>query len=181
MKTGFKRILAAVAMLFGSALLLASVRAQSSFTHSNHLIPNSVTALSGATGGTVNLLAPVAAATCPEKIAAHGHTVNDDGSKGTMDDYAERDCDNHTSGNEDVETDKGKKCVGQVEELAKISDSEVEEKGKCETEDGEKDDFVMIIICKVPLAPNAYVITRTSPAGLVSRISGMLIDGYVQM
>jgi len=168
-------------MLFGSALLLASVRAQSSFTHSNHLIPNSVTALSVATGGTLNLLAPLAATSCPEIAAADGDTRNDDGSGGRIHNYAERDCDNHTSGNEDVETDKGKTCVGQVEELAKISDSEVEEKGKCETEDGEKDDFVMIIICKVPLAPNAYVITRTSPAGLVSRISGMLIDGYVQM
>src|SRR6266478_2942496 len=90
MKTGFKRILAALAMLFGSALLLASVRAQPSFTHSNNLIPNSVTAFSVATGGTLNfapaLQYAVAPPPCPEESDDKG-----DSCKGPADDLKEAD------------------------------------------------------------------------------------------
>jgi len=180
MKTGFKRTLVALAMLFGSALLLASVHAQSSFTHSNNLIPNSLTAFS-IPGSTLNFLAPVPDDTCPKKVAAHGDTVNDDGSRGTTDDYAERDCNNNVSGSEDDEDDRGRMCKGQVKELNFVTNSEVEEKGKCEREDGTEDDFDKLIVKKVPLAPNTYVLTMTSPTGSVSRIAGTMIDGYVQL
>lgn len=182
MKTGFKRVLAGLAMLFGSALLLATVYAQSSFTHGNNLIPNSVTAFPVATAGTLNFFSTlVDGTTCPKKVAAHADTVNDDGSKGTTDDFAERDCDNNTSGSEDVEDDRGRKCKGPVNELIFVTNSEVEEKGECDTETGEKDQFDKVIVKRVPLAPNTYVLTRTSPTGSVSSISGTLIDGYVQM
>ena len=180
MKTGFKRILAALAMLFGSALLLASVHAQPSFTHSNNLIPNSVTAFSVATGGTLNFLAPVADTKCPERAAAHGATVNTDGGKGSIDDDAQRDCSNNTSGHEDVEDDKGKQCKdGVVWSLDTIIPGvEAEEKGECETETGEKADFDLKLVKNVPKAPNTFMITWTTARGSVTHVSGMLIDGY---
>ncbi len=181
MKTGFKRILAALAMLFGSALLLASVHAQSGFTHSNNLIPNSVTAFSVASGGTLNFLAPVADDTCPKKVDARGDTVNDDGSKGMTDDHVEEDCEHRVSGTEDDVDNRGRKCEGQVTELTFVTNSVVKEKGKCKREDGEEDDFDKAYTKRVPLAPNNYVLTMTSPTGSVSRIAGTMIDGYVQL
>jgi len=180
MKTGFKRILAAVAMLFGSALLLASVRAQSSFTHSNSPIPNSVTALSVATGGTLNLLAPLAATSCPEIAAADGDTRNDDGSGGRIHNYAERDCDDRTSGSGEVDTDRDGSCRNiTVDSIARISVGEVDERGHCDTDEGTRSDLELLLFKRLPFAENAYVATWNSSKGPV-RVAGLLIGGSMQ-
>jgi hypothetical protein len=181
MKPGFKRILAAPAILFGSALLLASVHAQSSFTHNNNLIPNSVTAFSVATGGTLNLLAPVAATTCPERAAADGHTRNDDGSSGTLHNYAERDCDDRTSGSGEVDTDRGRRCaIIAVDSLIVITAREFEERGECDTDEGTRSNFDLLLFERIPIAENAYVMTWNSSTGPV-RVAGLMIDGSMQL
>src|SRR5467141_478928 len=128
MKTGFKRILAAVAILFGSALLLASVHAQSSFTHSNNLIPNSVTALSVATGGTTNFVAAlldVAAPppSCPKSAALHGDSESKDGTEKEREDAdANKDCDGKTTGDDHVADGHGDHCDGTADDLQESAD-----------------------------------------------------------
>jgi hypothetical protein len=184
MKAGVKPILAALAILFGSALLLASVHAQSSFTHSNNLIPNSLTAFSVATGGTLNFVPALqdsaAPPPCPKQAAAHGDTADTDGGKGRIDDDAQVDCYDNTSGTEDVEDSHGKKCShGTVESLViLVPEKEVEEKGECDTETGEKANFDLKLVKNVPLMPNTFVITWATASGSTSYLSGMLIDGY---
>jgi hypothetical protein len=180
MKTGFKRILAALAMLFGAALLLVSVHAQSSFTHSNNLIPNSVAAFSVATGGTLNLLAPVPDTTCPKKVAAHGDTADNNGGKGRIDTDAEDDCSNHTSGSENAEDDKdNKKCTNGTVTWLKVirAGTEAEEKGECDTEKGEKAQFDLIVVKNV-LAPDTFVMTWSTAGGATSYMAGTFLDGY---
>jgi hypothetical protein len=188
MKTGFKRILAALAMLFGSALLLASVRAQSSFTHSNNLIPNSVTALSVATGGTLNFAPALLSngTSCPEEAKETGDAESPELNRQWVNVTAAKTCDDHTGGETEYKDDKGDSCTGPVDGLseavvmgiriAKVS-------GECDSSEAgkpsQKARYVFTVIQTGPFG--AFKMSWLTDSGSTYSSSGTLKDGSAQI
>jgi hypothetical protein len=184
MKTGFKRILAALAMLFGSALLLASVRAQPSFTHSNNLIPNSVTALSVATGGGFNSLAALAnSTTCPEKAALHGDSESKDGKEKEREDAdADKDCDGKTTGDDHVEDGQGDRCDGTADDLKESKDHKIAvimSTCKSTDKDGKTEEAksTLSFINNAPLGPTTFMASWVTASGKVYQAQGIMLNG----
>jgi|SRR5467141_2685154 len=185
MKTGFKRILAALAMLFGSALLLASVHAQSSFTHSNKLIPNSVTAFSVATGGTLNFVPAlqVAAKACPEDAKEEGDSESPELTRQSVNAMATKSCDDPTEGEVEYKDEEGHTCRGPADDLSEDVVKSVKIariSGKCDSSDAgsmpQKARYVFTVIQTGPFG--AFKISRITDSGSTYNSTGTLTNGY---
>ena len=186
MKTGFKRILAALAIVFGSALLLASVRAQSSFTHSNNLIPNSVTALSVATGGTLNfapaLQYAAAPPPCPEEADEKGDAESPELNKIWVNVAVAKACDGHTDGEIDESDDKGDSCKGPADDLkeADVNGRRIAiVSGKCDLRiKGGMPQSARYVFTVIQTGPfGAFKISALTDSGSTYSSSGTLTDG----
>jgi hypothetical protein len=183
MKTGFKRTLAGLAMLFGFALLLASVNAQPSFTHSNQLIPNFVTAFPIATGGGFNSLAALAAATnCPERAAVYGDAESKDGTEKEREDAnADKDCEGKTTGDDHVEDGRGDHCDGTSDDLEESNDQKSALiKSRCTSTDvdgkQEPATAVLTFMNNAPL-PTTFTVSWVTASGKVYGAQGIMLPG----
>jgi hypothetical protein len=186
MKAGVKPILAALALLFGSALLLASVHAQSSFTHNNNLIANSVTALSVATGGTTNFVAALQTKTppptCePEDAEQDGDAKTSDGKDSRNDSHAHKASTCKDTGDEDVKDGDGNECVGTIDRMTvSLDHSLAEEEGTCEAHEKDSGKIEMARFTTVVLRNNAfgaYTSTWTTATGQVYGVAATLVNG----
>jgi hypothetical protein len=67
-----------------------------------------------------------------------------------------------------------------VDSLIVITAREFEERGECDTDEGTRSNFDLLLFERIPIAENAYVMTWNSSTGPV-RVAGLMIDGSMQL
>lgn len=172
MKRLLQWIPAALLVLFGFALLMVTVHAQSAF--------------SVGTGGSLNFVAAQQGCgnpgqpqcTCKQETAeAHGDGVSDDGKTTRTDTDVVKDCDNNVSGDESFE-EENHRCTAGVPKTLTIVMNAATETGECTAEDGSKAEYTILMVKQATPNPNLWAISWSSPTSSFNA-KGLFIDGYV--